>query len=162
MPNPLHPPTHSHIHTCPILLYYFHLMVITMVKCLVHKTIIIFLQETHCTCIDKLVITNAEITGSIPSRKHWLATFICESLSWILTGRSPKDSGVGWFYVHIVCLKIITVCKTSSSCLLTISFQFSHTHMNKQVILNALMSSWDIETIHPKESIWCQTRQQAP
>ena len=69
---------------------------ICMVERLAQKTkaLIILLQETHCTCIDKLVIPNLALAGSIPSRKHGLATFVHESLSWSLAGQSPKDSEI--------------------------------------------------------------------
>ena len=82
---------------------------IGVVECLAHKTkvLVIFLQETHCTCVDKLVIPNFALTGSIPSRKHGLATFVHDSLSWTLAGRSPKDSKIEWLCMDVAGLKII-------------------------------------------------------
>ena len=69
---------------------------ISMVKCLAYmtKTLVILLQETHCTCIDKLVIQNFALAGSIPSRKHGLAIFVYESFSWTQTGWSQEDSEI--------------------------------------------------------------------
>ena len=61
---------------------------IGVVERLAHETkaLIIILQETHCTCVDKLVIPNFELAGSTPSRKYSLATFVHERLSWTLAG----------------------------------------------------------------------------
>ena len=67
-----------------------------VVEDLVHKTnaLVILLQETHCTGVDKLVIPNFALAGSIPSRKHSLAIFVYESLFWTLAQRSPGDSEI--------------------------------------------------------------------
>ena len=69
---------------------------IGVVERLAHKTkaLIILLQETHCTCVDKLVIPNFAQAGSIPSRNHGLATFNHESLSYTLADRCPEDSEI--------------------------------------------------------------------
>ena len=89
---------------------------ISMVERLAHKTeaLVILLQETHCTCIDKLVISNFALAGSIPSRKHGLTSFVHESLSWTLAGWSPKDSEIEWLCMDVTGLKIINVYKPPS------------------------------------------------
>ena len=81
------------------------------VKRLSHKTkaLVIFLQETHCTCVDKKVILKFALAGSIPSRKHGLATFVRESLSWTQASRSPKDSEIEWLCMDDTELKINNV-----------------------------------------------------
>ena len=95
---------------------------ISVVKHLAHKTksLIIFFQETHCTCVDKLVIPNFALAGLIPSRKNTLATFFHESLSWTLASQSPEDSEIEWLCMDFAGLKIISVYKPPSSRLLTI------------------------------------------
>ena len=96
---------------------------ISMVENLAHKTkaLVIHLQETHCTCVDKLVIPNFALAGSIPSRKHSLAPFVHESLSWTLAGQSPEDSEIKWLCVDVAGLKISSVYEPPSSRLLTMS-----------------------------------------
>ena len=77
---------------------------ISVVERLAHKTkaLVILLQETHCTCVDKLVIPNFALTGSIPRRKHGLATFVRESLSWTLASQSLIDSEIEWLCVTLL------------------------------------------------------------
>ena len=45
-----------------------------------YEALVILLQETHCTCADKLTILGFALAGSSLSRKHSLATFIHERL----------------------------------------------------------------------------------
>ena len=85
------------------------------------KALVIFLQETHCTCFDKLVIPIFALAGSIPSRKHGLATFVHESLSWTLAGRSPKYYEIEWLCMDVAGLRIINIYKPPSLRLLTMS-----------------------------------------
>ena len=56
---------------------------IGVVEHLAHKikALVLLHQVTHCTGVDKLVIPNFALAGSIPSRKHSLATFVHDSLS---------------------------------------------------------------------------------
>ena len=51
---------------------------ISVVESLAHKTKVhvILLQETHCTCVDKLVFPNFALAWSIPSWKCSLSTFV--------------------------------------------------------------------------------------
>ena len=61
-----------------------------------YGSFVIFFQETHCTCADKLTIPGFALAGSFLSRKHGLATFaygrvngpllICLQLHRILIG----------------------------------------------------------------------------
>ena len=85
------------------------------------KSLIIPLQETNHTCIDKLEFPNFALAGSIPSRKHGLATFIHESLSWTLADWSREDFKIEWLCVDIAGLKIIDIYKPPSSHLLIMS-----------------------------------------
>ena len=47
-----------------------------------YEALVILLQETHCTCADKLVLPNFVLAGSTLSRKHGIATFVHERLTW--------------------------------------------------------------------------------
>ena len=48
------------------------------------EALVIFLQETHCTDAEKLVLPNYQLAGSSLSRKHGLATFVHERLRYTL------------------------------------------------------------------------------
>ena len=47
-----------------------------------HNVTIIFLQETYCQTVGKLVIINYELAGFTISRRHDLAIFVRNNLSW--------------------------------------------------------------------------------
>ena len=49
-----------------------------------YEALVILLQETRCTCADKLTILDFAPTGSFLSRKHGLATFVHYRIKWIL------------------------------------------------------------------------------
>ena len=76
-----------------------------------HKALVILLQETHTTQVDRLVIPNYMLAGSVLSRKHGLATFVQNNISWSLLDRSPDGSDVEWLCVDIDGIKIINVYK---------------------------------------------------
>ena len=46
-----------------------------------YEALVILLQETHCTCADKLTIPGFALAGSSLSRKHGLATFVHDLLN---------------------------------------------------------------------------------
>ena len=83
---------------------------IDVVEHLAHKTMahIILLQETYCTCVDKLVILKFALVWSIPCRKHGLATFVHYILSWTLAGIFPEDLMIECLCVDIACLNSST------------------------------------------------------
>ena len=49
-----------------------------------YEALVILLQETHCTCADKLTIPGFVLTGSSLSRKHGHATFVHDRIKWTL------------------------------------------------------------------------------
>ena len=51
--------------------------------------LVILLQETHCTDVEKLVLPNYQPAGSSLSRKHGLAAFVHERLRYMLLDQSP-------------------------------------------------------------------------
>ena len=126
---------------------------INLVEHLAHKTrALIILQETHYTCVDKLLIPKFALARSIPSSEHGIATFIHESLSWTLAGQSPKHSNIEWLHVDIDGLKIVSVYKPPSLRLLTTSFLwYSLPHVCMLMISIASMCSGDTEPIHQME-----------
>jgi len=79
------------------------------------KALIIVLQETHCTTADKLLIPNFTRAGSVLSRKHSLATFVHERLTWSLVDQSAEQSETEWLCVDIAGYKIINVYKPPRS-----------------------------------------------
>jgi len=61
-----------------------------------NKAFIIFLQETHCTTADKLVIPNFSQAGSILSRP----CHVCPRAVWMVTGRSVSRTIRDWVVVR--------------------------------------------------------------
>ena len=57
-----------------------------------HETLVILLQETHCTCADKLTIPGFALAGSCLSTKYCLATFVHDRLKWTFVDQSPATS----------------------------------------------------------------------
>ena len=65
------------------------------------QAMVILLQETHRPTADKLAITNFTLAGSILSKKHGLATFVHNDLSWTLADRSPDNSEIELLRVDV-------------------------------------------------------------
>ena len=66
-----------------------------------YESLIILLQETHCTFADKLTIPGFAPAGSTLSRKHGLATFVHDRLNWTLVDQSPATSEIEWLCVDV-------------------------------------------------------------
>ena len=81
------------------------------------EALVILLQETHCTCVDKLVLPNFALAGSTLSRKHGIATFVYEQLQWTVISQSTSTSETEWLCVDIDGYKIINVYKPPPTCL---------------------------------------------
>ena len=74
------------------------------------EALIIFLQKTHCTDAEKLVLPNYQLDEFSLSRKHGLATFFHERLRYTLLDQSPLTSEIEWLCVDAVfTLAILTV-----------------------------------------------------
>ena len=65
------------------------------------KAFIIVLQETHCTTVDKLVIPNFSLAGSVMSRNYGLATFVHERLEMSPVDESPEQPETEWLCVDV-------------------------------------------------------------
>ena len=57
-----------------------------------YEALVIFFQETHCACADKLNIPCFALAGSSLSRNHSLVTFVHDRLKWTLLDQSPTIS----------------------------------------------------------------------
>ena len=53
------------------------------------EALVILLQETHCTSVEKLDLPSYHLAGFSLSRKHGLAGFVLERLKCILIDQSP-------------------------------------------------------------------------
>ena len=76
-----------------------------------HKTLVVLLQETHCTNADQLVITHFTLAGWVLSRKLSFATFVHEKLSWTLVNQCSESSTIEWLCVDTDGCKIVNVYK---------------------------------------------------
>ena len=65
------------------------------------ETLVILLQEAHCTDAEKLVLPNYQLARSSLSRKHGLATFVHERLRYTLLDQFPPTSEIGWLCVDV-------------------------------------------------------------
>ena len=71
------------------------------------EALVILLQETHCTSVERLVLPSYHLAGFSLSRKHGLATFVHERLKWILIDQSPPTSEIEWVCVDVDNYKIV-------------------------------------------------------
>ena len=76
-----------------------------------YEALVILLQETHCSCADKLTVPGFALAGSFLSRKHGLAAFIHDRLKWILVDQSPALSESEWLCVDVDGYRIVNVYK---------------------------------------------------
>ena len=76
-----------------------------------YEALVIFLQETHCTCADKLTILGFALAGSSLSRKHGLATYVYDRLKWTFVDQSPSTSDTEWLCVDVDGYRIVNVYK---------------------------------------------------
>ena len=86
------------------------------------EALVILLQETHCTSVERLVLPSYHLAGFFLSRKHGLAMFVHERLKWILIDQSPPTSEIEWVCVDVDNYKIVNVYKPPP----TRIFQHSH------------------------------------
>ena len=76
-----------------------------------YKALVILLQETHCTCADKLTIPGLALAGSSLSRNHVLSTFVHDRLKWTLVDQSPVTSEIEWLCVDVEGYRMVNVYK---------------------------------------------------
>ena len=76
-----------------------------------HSVTTILLQETYCQTVGKLVINNYELAGHTISRKHGLASFVRNNLSWKLSDSSGEDSDIEWQCINVKGYNIVNIYK---------------------------------------------------
>ena len=79
------------------------------------ETLVILLQETHCTDAEKLVLPNYQLAGSSLSKKHGLTTFVHERLRYTLLDQSPPTSEIEWLCVDVDDYKIVRLQTTANA-----------------------------------------------
>ena len=72
---------------------------------------LVILQETYCTCADKLTIPGFGLAGPFLSRKHGLATFVHNWLKWTLVDQSPATPETDRLCVNVDGYRIVNVYK---------------------------------------------------
>ena len=70
------------------------------------EALVILLQETHRTSVERLVLPSYHLAGFSLSRKHGH-----ERLKWILIDQSPPTSEIEWVCVDVDNYKIVNVYK---------------------------------------------------
>ena len=76
-----------------------------------YEALIILLQETHCTCADKLTIPGFALAGSSFSKKHGFATFVHDRLKWTLADQPPAALETEWLCEDVDGYRIVNVYK---------------------------------------------------
>ena len=79
------------------------------------EALVILLQETHCTSVERLDLPSYHLAGFSLSRKHRLATFVHERLKRILIDQSPPTLEIEWVCVDVDNYKIVNVYKPPST-----------------------------------------------
>ena len=77
-----------------------------------YDALVILLQESHCTCVNKLTIPGFALAGSSLSTKHGLATFVHDWLKWTLVDQAPPTLETKWLCVDVDGYRIVNVYKS--------------------------------------------------
>ena len=117
-----------------------------------YQAFVILLQETHCTCADKLTIPGFTLPGSSLSRKHCLATFVHDRLKWTLVGQSSATSEIEWLCVDVDGYRIVNSTNHHLRDWKRLISQCSLTPFSILAILIVHMSTEIIEPAVPMES----------
>ena len=98
---------------------------------------------------DQLVVPPFTLAGWVSSRKHILATFVHEKLSWILVDQSSEKSAIEWLCVDTDGCKIVNLYKPPTSQLtLTAIPVFPYTCLYASNF-NHQHSDWNYNYTHP-------------
>ncbi|KAM3864710.1 putative RNA-directed DNA polymerase from transposon X-element [Diretmus argenteus] len=76
---------------------------------------VLLLQETHCTSDNLLKIPGFDLTGSINSKQHGVATFVRTEISWAASSQSPPGSNIEWLVTKIQETSVVNVYKPPPS-----------------------------------------------
>ena len=116
------------------------------------EALVILLQETHCTCADKLTTPGFALAGSSLNRTHGLTTFVHNRLKWTLVDQSPTTSEPEWLCVDVDGYRIVNVYKPLPTRLQASDLPGSHTPFSMLAILIVRMATGVIESVVPTES----------
>ena len=94
-----------------------------------YSTLVILLQEIHCTNAEQLLISHFALAGLVSSKKYGLAAFVYEKLSWALTDRSPNQQLSGCVWASMVA-RSLTSTNLQTPNYYQKPFQCSHTPGN--------------------------------
>ena len=119
-----------------------------------YEALVILLQETHCTCADKLTIPGFAPAGSFLSGKHGLDTFVHDRLKWTFVDQSPATSEAEWLCVDVDGYRIVNVYKPPSKRLQASDLSEFPYPFFMLAILIVHMSTGFIEPAVPMESAW--------
>ena len=118
------------------------------------ESLVILLQETHCTDAEKLVLSNYQLAGSSLSRKHGLATFVHERLRYTFLDQSPPSLEIEWLCVDVDGYKIVNVYKPPPTRLRTLYLPVILTPVFTLGILTVVMLTGVMMTTVRTVSAW--------
>ena len=116
---------------------------------LLNRALAIFLQETHCTTPDHLVIPDFKLADWTMSRKHGLATFVHKGLGWTLADQSLDGSAVTWLCVDVDGVKIVSVYKPPTSRMTSSAIPMFPHHCLYAGDFNCQHVDWSYNTTSP-------------
>ena len=127
------------------------------------EALVILLQETHCTSVERLDLPSYHLAGFSLSRKHGLATFVHERLKWILIDQSPPTSEIEWVCVDVDNYKIVNVYKPPPTRMQASDLPaFPHPCLYSLDVVSAQggrqFPLWPLENRHQPRSCICQCR----
>ncbi|KAL7872833.1 hypothetical protein AOLI_G00119040 [Acnodon oligacanthus] len=76
-----------------------------------NKVAVALQQETHWVSDDNLMLSGFLLAGSIHSKKHKMATFVQEGLSWSATSQSPPGCNIEWLVTKIQEISVVNTYK---------------------------------------------------
>ena len=103
------------------------------------EAVVILLQKTHCTSLEKLKLLSFAQAGFSSSRKHGLATFVHEPMKYTLLKQYPLKSETEWLCVEVDRYKRVNVYKPPPTPLQASDLRCSLTPVFMLVILTARM-----------------------
>ena len=86
------------------------------------EELVILLQENQCTSVQRLVLSDYQLTGCSSSRKHGLATFVHERLKCTLYDQSSLTSEAEWLCVDVGGYNTVNIYKSPTICLQVSAF----------------------------------------
>ena len=107
--------------------------------------------------MGKLVINNYELAGHTISRRHGLASFVRNNLSWKLSDSSGEDSDIEWQCINVEGYNIVNIYKPPPSQLMLTSLPVFDTPCIYAGDFNCHQTDWGYNNISPDGeclSVW--------